>query len=96
MPQATAHAISRDGGRQSSISRKEQPAGRSPCRSAIERQFALLATSPEIGRPLADLPQLHELLIGFGDSDYVALYRHDPSTNAVYVLAFRQQKQAGY
>ena len=47
-------------------------------------------------RPLADLPQLHELLIGFGDSDYVALYRHDPSTNAVYVLAFRQQKQAGY
>ncbi|MDO8696012.1 MAG: type II toxin-antitoxin system RelE/ParE family toxin [Pseudomonas sp.] len=63
---------------------------------AIERQFALLETNPEIGRPLADLPQLRELLIGFGDSGYVALYRHDPSANAVYVLAFRHQKQAGY
>jgi plasmid stabilization system protein ParE len=63
---------------------------------SIERQFALLETSPEIGRPLTDLPPLRELLIGFGDSGYVALYRHDPSANAVYVLAFRHQKQAGY
>lgn len=63
---------------------------------AIERQFALLETNPEIGRPLTDLPPLRELLISFGDSGYIALYRHDPSANAVYVLAFRHQKQAGY
>jgi len=33
---------------------------------AIERQFALLETEPEIGRPLDDLPELRELIIPFG------------------------------
>ena len=63
---------------------------------AIARQFLLLETTPDIGRPLDDLPELRELIIGFGESGYVALYRHDPADNAVYVLAFRHQKEAGY
>jgi plasmid stabilization system protein ParE len=63
---------------------------------AIERQFLLLETMPDIGRPFADLPELRELLISFGDSGYVALYRHEPAEDAVYVLAFRHQKEAGY
>ena len=63
---------------------------------AIKRQFALLETDPDIGRPLDDLPELRELIIAFGDSGYVALYRHELETNAVYVLAFRHQKEAGY
>ena len=63
---------------------------------AIERQFLLLETAPNTGRPLTDLPELRELVIGFGDSGYVALYRHDQAADAVYVLAFRHQKEAGY
>jgi len=63
---------------------------------AIERLFGLLETEPEIGRPFDDLPELRELIIPFGDSGYVALYRHDIPTDAVYVLAFRHQKEAGY
>jgi plasmid stabilization system protein ParE len=63
---------------------------------AIERQFLLLETMPDIGRPFAELPALRELLISFGDSGYVALYRHEPAEDAVYVLAFRHQKEAGY
>jgi hypothetical protein len=39
---------------------------------------------------------LRELVIGFGDSGLVALYHHDPAADAVYVLAFRHQKEAGY
>jgi hypothetical protein len=35
-------------------------------------------------------------MIGFGDSGCVALYRYDPTLDAVYVLAFRHQKEAGY
>ena len=62
----------------------------------IERQFARLETDPDIGRPLPDLPELRELIIGFGDSGYVALYRYDPVGDTVYVLAFRHQKEAGY
>ena len=62
----------------------------------IERRLALLETDPDLGRPLEELPELRELIIAFGDSGYVALYRHELSNNAVYVLAFRHQKEAGY
>jgi plasmid stabilization system protein ParE len=65
---------------------------------AIERQFLLLESMPGIGRPFSDeLPELlRELIIPFGASGYVALYRHEPADDAVYVLAFRHQKEAGY
>jgi hypothetical protein len=36
------------------------------------------------------------LLISFGDSGYVALYRYQPQEDAVFILAFRHQKEAGY
>jgi Plasmid stabilisation system protein. len=63
---------------------------------AIERQLLLLESTPDAGRPISELPELRELVIAFGDSGYVALYRHEPADNAVYVLAFRHQKEAGY
>ncbi|WP_414040164.1 type II toxin-antitoxin system RelE/ParE family toxin [Acidithiobacillus sp. M4-SHS-6] len=63
---------------------------------AIERQFLLLETAPDIGRPFSEMPELRELVIAFGDAGYVALYRHEPADDAVYVLAFRHQKEAGY
>jgi plasmid stabilization system protein ParE len=63
---------------------------------AIAHQFAFLEAEPEIGRPFDDLPELRELIIPFGDSGYVALYRHDVKSDSVYVLAFRHQKEAGY
>lgn len=63
---------------------------------AIERQFLLLETTPAIGRPLSEMPELRELVIAFGDSGYVALYRYEPVEDAVYILAFRHQKEAGY
>ena len=63
---------------------------------AIERQFLLLETAPDVGRPFPEMPELRELVIAFGDSGYVILYRHEPADDAVYVLAFRHQKEAGY
>jgi plasmid stabilization system protein ParE len=63
---------------------------------AIARQFTLLETNPEIGRPLGDLPELRELIIAFGDSGYVTLYRHEPVSDTVHILAIRHQKEAGY
>lgn len=63
---------------------------------AIERQFACLEESPEVGRPFPDLPQLRELIIEFGDSGYVALYRYERTDDTAYILAFRHQKEAGY
>ena len=63
---------------------------------AIEQKLIILETDPRIGRPLNDFPELRELIIPFGDSGYVALYRFDENSNSVYVLAFRHQKEAGY
>ncbi len=63
---------------------------------AIERQLLLLETAPDVGRPFPEMPELRELVIAFGDSGYVALYRHEPAVDAVYVLAFRHQKEVGY
>ncbi|WP_072294378.1 type II toxin-antitoxin system RelE/ParE family toxin [Nitrosovibrio sp. Nv17] len=62
----------------------------------IERQFLLLEKTPDMGRPLPELPELRELVITFGDSGYAALYRHEPVDDRVYVLAFRHRKEAGY
>jgi plasmid stabilization system protein ParE len=63
---------------------------------AIQQQFLLLEKSPDIGRPFPEAPELRELVIPFGDTGYVALYRHEPADDAIYVLAFRHQKEAGY
>lgn len=62
----------------------------------IAVHLARLETAPEIGRPYRDVPELRELVIAFGRSGYVALYRHEPAEDAVYVLAFRHQREAGY
>ena len=62
----------------------------------IDRHLFHLEATPGIGRPLPDMPELRELVIPFGDSGYVALYRHELVEDTVYVLAFRHQKEAGY
>jgi len=63
---------------------------------AILSQLEMLERYPAMGRPLEDVPELRELLIPFGESGYVALYRYEASDDAVYILAFRHQKEAGY
>ena len=62
----------------------------------IERHFLLLETATDIGRPFAEMSELRELVIAFGNSGYVALYRHEPADDAVYVLAFRHQKKRAF
>ncbi|MGP0173301.1 type II toxin-antitoxin system RelE/ParE family toxin [Pseudomonas sp. NCHU5208] len=62
----------------------------------IKHQLARLEENPEVGRPFADLPELRELVIEFGESGYVALYRYERANDTAYVLAFRHQKEAGY
>lgn len=72
------------------------PAAAKRAGQAIARQFLLLEKTPDIGRPFPEMPELRELVIPFGDSGYIALYRHESAEDAVYVLAFRHQKEAGY
>ena len=63
---------------------------------AIKHSFSLLQTEPKIGRPIDDLPELRELIIPFGESGYIALYRYEIKIDSLYILAFRHQKEVGY
>ncbi len=62
----------------------------------ILARLLALETTPDMGRPFDMEPTLRELPISFGAGGYVALYRHEPVDDAVYVLAFRHQREAGY
>jgi hypothetical protein len=62
----------------------------------IARYFGLLEKSPEAGRVFPLDQALRELVIPFGKTGYVALYRHEPDEDTVYILAFRHQREAGY
>jgi plasmid stabilization system protein ParE len=62
----------------------------------ISRHLNRLTTAPEAGRRVPDSPHLQELVVPFGRSGYVALYRHDGAQDVVYILAFRHQREAGY
>ena len=59
-------------------------------RSAVE----LLATHPLIGRRVER--DLRELVISFGKTGYVALYRFLPSSDEVRVLAIKHQRELDY
>lgn len=75
---------------------QKNPAAARRAAGAILQQFDLLESYPAMGRPLHDQPELRELLIPFGETGYVALYRYEPHDDAVYILAVRHQKEAGY
>jgi plasmid stabilization system protein ParE len=62
----------------------------------IKQSLSLLEAAPEIGRPVPERLGLRELIIPFGASGYVALYRYDPETDVATILSFRHQKEAGY
>ena len=54
----------------------------------------VLVQNPLIGRPVANAKR--ELVIGRGSDGYVALYRYVPEIDTVFVLAIRNQREAGY
>ena len=76
------------------LARNSQAAQRAS--KVIARQFGLLQNLPEIGRPMTGATHLRELIICLGNSGYIALYRHAATADAVYLLAFRHQREAGY
>ncbi|WP_026362802.1 type II toxin-antitoxin system RelE/ParE family toxin [Methylopila sp. M107] len=62
----------------------------------IKQALLLLETTSEIGRPTPERSNRRELIIPFGASGYVAQYRYEPAEDAVYLVAFRHQKELGY
>lgn len=76
--------------------KSRSPAAARHAAQRIVQAFERLQQFPQIGRPDAEHPALRELVIPFGDSGYVALYRYVPEEDCVYILAFRHAREAGY
>lgn len=70
------------------------PASASARIQEIVQAVQILANSPLIGRPVRGGKR--ELVIGRGSRGYVALYRYVPEIDAVFLLAVRSQREAGY
>ena len=65
-------------------------ASAAPIRSAVEN----LAAHPLIGRRVEG--DLRELVVSYGATGYIALYRFDIQRAQVRVLALRHQREIGY
>jgi plasmid stabilization system protein ParE len=62
--------------------------------TAIRSAVSALAAHPLIGRRVER--EVRELVISFGKSGYVAVYRFIPHLDLVRVLATRHQRELGY
>jgi len=81
--------------------RPKNPAAAKRTAAVIIKAVKVLGQHPQIGRPVEetdlDAPEgltYRELPIGFGDSGYVVLYRHNGEL--VTVLALRHQKEVSF
>jgi len=84
-----------DLGRLREFLRLKNPMAAKRAAVATTKAIQLLAQHPQIGRPTEEMDiEYRELLIDFGDSSYVALYRYE--VDHVTVLSLRHQKEAGY
>ena len=63
---------------------------------AIREAFVPLRLFPLVGRPVEDRADLRELVIDFGASGYLALYRFEATENAVTILALKHQREDDY
>ena len=62
--------------------------------SAIRDAIGVLSEHPLIGRSTDE--NLRELVISFGKTGYIALYRYRPERDAVRILAIRHQRELDY
>lgn len=74
--------------------RNENPDTASESANAIRSAVETLAEHPLIGRRVQG--EIRELVISYGKTGYLALYRFLPEINQVRVLAVRHQRQLDY
>jgi plasmid stabilization system protein ParE len=71
-----------------------EPSAAVDAAEVIVDAIQVLKRHPHIGRPVRG--PLRELVISYGRTGYVALYRVSPRRDRIEVLAIRHQREAGY
>jgi plasmid stabilization system protein ParE len=74
--------------------RDQNPAAAVAATVAIRTAVETLATHPLIGRRIER--DLRELVISYGESGYIAVYRFVVASDEVRVLAIRHQREIGF
>ena len=74
--------------------RDKNPAAARDAVAAIQSAVDTLAAHPLIGRRVEG--ELRELVISYGHTGYVALYRYVVSRDEVRLLAIRHQRELGF
>ena len=74
--------------------RSEHPEAAIAAAEAIESAINTLASHPLVGRRIEG--DIRELVISFGATGYIALYRFVVQQDEVRVLALRHQREIGY
>lgn len=74
--------------------RDKSPKAAQSAVSAIQSAVQNLGAHPLVGRRLEG--DLRELIISYGHSGYVALYRFVIATDEVRILAIRHQREIGF
>ena len=64
--------------------------------SDIRASFVSLVKTPLLGRSVDDSEKLRELVIDFGASGYLALYRVEWDLDVITILAIKHQSEADY
>lgn len=64
--------------------------------AAIFSSLRMLLTYPLAGRPMKKRPEMRERVIAFGNQGFVALYKFEPDTDEITILAIRHQREAAY
>ncbi|MCC6609958.1 MAG: type II toxin-antitoxin system RelE/ParE family toxin [Burkholderiales bacterium] len=70
------------------------PAAANAAAKVIVDAVTILERHPHIGRPVRG--PLRELVISYGRTGYVALYRVSSRLGRIEILAIRHQREAGY
>jgi len=73
---------------------EEEPAAAAAAAQIIRQTVTVLAEHPLIGRRVQG--EIRELVISYGKTGYVALYRFLPEHDVVRVLAIRHQRELDY
>ncbi len=74
--------------------KQENPSAALAAVVAIQTAVDNLARHPLIGRRIAD--EIRELVISYGQTGYIALYRFVVPSDEVRILALRHQRELGF
>ena len=77
-----------------SLARDHDPTAAINAAAAIREAVATLSNHPLLGRQVTG--ELRELVISYGKTGYVALYRYVPAQNQVRILAIRHQRELDF